>query len=161
MKNDNRLLGARLDELRRTTGAVLDQKGQLDEIDRWLSEGVNWFEQLAWLSENALPSQQMMVRDVRFNATQQGNTIGFLALLQNSTLMPPMVEGFRDLGHIPIRGQSGADTTTRFYTHRVNMTIRLPRNGGTALPAWAVEAPAEDLADPPAEDAEEEEPGQL
>ena len=138
VKRENQRLSNHHEDLRRTTGTVVEQKGQLDEIDRWFLEDVNWFEQLAWLSENALPSQQMMVRDLRFNSEQQGSTIRFIALLQNRALQAQMMERLRDSGRNPNIGILASDTSTRFYSQSGTVTIRLPRPVEPVLPTWAM-----------------------
>jgi len=122
-------------DLQKTSGAVVDQKGQLDALDRWYADNVNWFEQLAWLSHNALPAQEMMVSSLNFNANvaPARPTVGFTALLRDQSLVSPMVEGFRDSGHTPELGLTGADATSRLYPHRAVMTIRLSRDAEPPL----------------------------
>ena len=122
-----RKLNANYTNLTNTYGPVAEQKNQLDAIDKWQAEGVDWFEKLAWLSQNALPARDMMVNSLIFQTTPQSSTIGFTALLRDQSLASPMVEGFRDSRHAPHLGAQGADTTSRLYTHRGTMTITLSK----------------------------------
>ena len=117
-------------ELQKNSGALADQKQQLDALERWHADSVNWFEQLAWLSESALPGQDMMVSGLNFtaNVAPASPTIGFTALLRDQSLLSPMVERFRDSVHTPTLGQTGPDAGgSRLYQHRGVMTIRLSR----------------------------------
>ena len=142
LEKENRELRVQFNNLDRDTREVVAQRGQLDDIDNWLSDGVNWFEQLGWLSQHALPSQQMMVRDLTFTTNQQGvSSMVFRALLQDASLVSPMVEGFRDSGNTPDLGARGPEPNPR-YTHRADMTIHLSRE--TNLPPWTTQTvPAE------------------
>jgi hypothetical protein len=125
-------LTSQFDDLKKTAGTVVKQKAQLDEIDKWLADDINWFEQLGWLSQNALPSQNMMIRDLNFSSSAGGATISFRSLLQNQPLVSSMEEGFRDANHIPQPGQSGPATDSRIYNFYRAMTIRLSKP--TVLP---------------------------
>jgi hypothetical protein len=122
-------LTQKINELQKESGKVVEQKKQLDEIDKWRADDVNWFEQLGWLSQQALPSRNMMIRDLNFSSNPTGgNTIVFTSLLQNASFVSPMEESFRDAGHIPQPGQSGPITgNARLYTFQRSMTIRLPK----------------------------------
>ena len=140
LKKEVRNLSNRFSTMERTVGALSDQKGQLDEIDKWLSESINWFEQLSWLSENALPAQSMMISGLDFSTGQAGSTIRFTALLQNRSLESPMVEGFRDAGHRPQLLQTGpSSASSRLYPHSGVMTIQLPKD--TTVPARTIPSP--------------------
>jgi hypothetical protein len=114
-------------ELRKTAGTVMEQKKQLDEIDKWLADDVNWFKQLGWLSENALSSEDMMIRNLDFASSASGGTIRFVALLRNQSLVASMQERFRNLNHTPQPGRQGTETHAR-YTYTNDMTIRLSNN---------------------------------
>jgi hypothetical protein len=135
LQEENRLLQVQFNNLERDTRAVVYQRGQLDDIDSWLSDGVNWFEQLAWLSQSALPAPQMMIRDLNFSTNQQGvSTIGFVALIEHPSLVSPMVENLRDSGNTPTLGTTGVEPGVSRYNHRGAMTIRLSSEAN--LPSW-------------------------
>ena len=121
------VLQNQFNDLNKTTGALVTQKKQLDAIDAWLADNVNWFEQLEWLSRKALPSQDMMARKLVFNSSS-GGTISFESLLRNQSLLPTMEEGLRDTNHDPrardLRPESGSSR----YDFQCTLTISLSRN---------------------------------
>jgi len=121
-------------DLNKTTGAIVIQKKQLDAIDAWLADHVNWFEQLEWLSRNALPSQDMMARNLVLNSAN-GGTIRFTSLLRNQSMLPTMEEGLRDTNHDPrardLRPESGASQ----YGFQCDLTISLSRDAKAVAPA--------------------------
>jgi hypothetical protein len=124
-----RRLNARFENLKTTVGTVVEQKKQLDEIDKWYADYINWFEQLGWLSERALPAQDMMIRNLDFQSSG-GGTINFISLLRNQSLAPQM-ELLRDQHHVLQAGQSGTETGSSRYTYNVRTTIRLSRDTET------------------------------
>ena len=78
----------------------------------------------------------------------------FIALLQNSSLAEPMVEGFRDTGYSPHAGLMSQEPGPSRYNLRIPTTIRLARN--TTPPAWTVYTPPVATV-PEKEEAEETE----
>ena len=114
--------------LQQASGPLAEQKKQLDDIDKWLADDVNWFEQLAWLSQKALPSQDMMIRDLKLQSPASGGNIEFAALLQNQSLASQMVANFRDTRHTPQPGQQNPNADPRRYTFRSGMSIRLSKD---------------------------------
>jgi hypothetical protein len=117
-------LEQRFSILQKTEGTVVEQKKQLDEVDKWLADDVDWFQQLGWLSEKALPSQDMMIRSLEFASANKG-TIRFTALLRDQSLVSQMEEGFRDSSHVPQPGNINAETGNSRYRSRRDMVIRL------------------------------------
>ena len=126
LDNELRTLNQQFSTLEKTAGAVVEQQKQLDAIDKWLADDVNWFEQLGWLSEKALPAQNMMVSDLRFASTN-GGTIQFSALLQNQNLVAQMEERFRDSTHVPQSGVLSPVSGNARYNYRRDVTIRLSK----------------------------------
>ena len=118
--------------LQKTAGTVVEQKKQLDEIDKWLADDVNWFKQLGWLSENSLPSENMMVRNLDLASTASGGTIRFVALLSDQSLVSRMQERFRDLNHTPQPGRQGTEAHAR-YNYTNDMIIRLSKSAETLV----------------------------
>jgi len=114
-------------ELRKTAGTVVEQKKQLDEIDKWLANNVNWFEQLGWLSERALSSEDMMIRSLDFSSSTSGGTVRFVALLREQSLVARMQEQFQDVNHTLLPGRQGTETHAR-YKLTNDMTIRLSKD---------------------------------
>ncbi|MCL2004662.1 MAG: pilus assembly protein PilM [Planctomycetaceae bacterium] len=129
LKKEVDQLTVKFNDLSRTSSTVVNQQRQLDEIDRWRAGNVNWFEQLAWLSQNALPAEDMMIRDLRFETPPTAGTLGnisFIALLRNQSLVTPMMNGFRDANHIPQPGLISPERgNPQRYLFRSNLTIRL------------------------------------
>ena len=122
-------------DLDRTAGVVVEQKRQLDAIDAWLADNVNWFEQLEWLSRSALPAQDMMVRNLVFNSANRGS-MTFGTLLRNQTLLAAMEEGLRDTNHNPRVSNLRPERGTSRYGFQCTVNISLSRDTeNTASPA--------------------------
>ena len=133
LENDVKKLQSQFNALQKDSGPLADQKKQLDEIDKWLVDDVNWFEQLVWLSQKALSSQNMMIRDLKFQSPTSSGNIEFSVLLLNQSLASQMVTNFRDTTHTPQLGQQGPNTEPRRYTFRSGMNIRLSKDAGTSV----------------------------
>ena len=123
---DVQALQLQFNELNKTAGVVVEQKKQLDAIDAWLADNVNWFEQLEWLSRSALPAQDMMVRNLVFNSANRGS-MNFVTLLRNQTLLAAMEEGLRDTNHDPRVSNLRPETGTSRYGFQCTLTISLSR----------------------------------
>ena len=140
LDNENKFLAAQFANMEKASGPIVENKKQLDEIDKWLADDIDWFEQLAWLSQNALPSQDMMIRELNFaSSPTTGRTVGFLALLRNQSQVSPMVESFRDTNHIPQAGGIGPESGNPRYLYNSRMVIRLSRDAALAAPPALVE----------------------
>ena len=126
LDNELQTLNRQFKTLEETAGTVVEQQKQLDAIDKWLADDINWFEQLGWLSEKALPSQNMMINKLRF-ASSSGGTIHFDSLLQNQNLVAQMEERFRDSTHIPQSGALGSVSGNARYNHSRAMAILLSK----------------------------------
>ena len=120
--------------LNKTAGVVVGQKKQLDAIDLWLADDVNWFEQLEWLSRSALPSQDMMVRNLAFNSANRG-AMNFGAVLRNQSMLVAMEAGLRDTHHDPRVRDPRPETGSARYGFQCNVAISLSQEAGTAPPA--------------------------
>ena len=124
-------LQIRLNDLNPTAGVVVAQQKQLDAIDAWLAEDINWFEQLGWLSQNALPSQDMMVRNLVLSSSNGGSIAG-VSLLRNQSMLGAMEEGLRDTDHDPRARDLRPETGNSRYAFQCSLVISLPKNTGTA-----------------------------
>ena len=133
LQQDIRTLTQQFNELDSTAGVAVGQKRQLDAIDAWLVDNVNWFEQLEWLSRNALPAQDMMVRNLVLNSAS-GGTMSFVALLRDQSMLAEMEERLRDTNHDPRARDLRPETGTSRYGFQSNLTITLPRGGVTPTP---------------------------
>ena len=133
LQEEIRALQRDFNDLNRTAGVVVEQKRHLDAVDAWLADDINWFEQLEWLSRNAMPAQDMMARNLVFSSTN-GGSITFAALLRNQAMLATMEEGLRGTNHDP-RARDLRGGTPR-YGFQANLTITLSRDagGGTATP---------------------------
>ncbi|MDR0327905.1 MAG: pilus assembly protein PilM [Planctomycetaceae bacterium] len=139
LEKDVNKLDQRFKTLQETAGTVVAQKKQLDEIDKWLADDVDWFQQLGWLSEKALPSQDMMIRGLEFSSASKG-TIRFTALLRDPSLVSQMEEGFRDSLHVPQPGNINAEPPGNSrYRSRRDMIIRLSKT--SVLPVRTEKTP--------------------
>ena len=126
LEKEVKILKQQLDTLKNTAGTVVEQKKQLDEIDKWLADDINWFKQLGWLSEKALPSEDMMVRNLNF-LSASGGSIRFASLLRDQNLVSQMEERFRDSSHAPLPGQLSSEPENTRYKSRRDMVIHLSK----------------------------------
>ena len=128
LQENIRILRRDFNDLDRTAGVVVEQKRHLDAIDAWRADDVNWFEQLEWLSRNALPSQDMMARNLVFNSAN-GGTVNFMSLIRDHSMLAAMEEGLRDANHDPrardLRPNTGGPPR---YGFQANLTITLTRD---------------------------------
>ena len=130
---------AEFDKLNKTAGVVVSQKKQVDEIDKWRADKVNWFKQLEWLSRNALPAQDMMAQKLSLNSTN-GGSITFVSLLRDISVLAPMEAGLRDATHDPRAKDPSPEQGNSRYGYKCNMTILLspeanPVTSATSTPA--------------------------
>jgi len=130
VQNDIATLTRKFNELKKTAGTVVEQKKQLDAIDAWYKDNVNWFEQLNWISQNAPSAQDMMVRDLNFSSTN-GGTVTFSALLRDQTVLANMVEQFRDSNHALQAGARGPETGSQ-YNFKCTLSISLSKDAVAA-----------------------------
>jgi hypothetical protein len=126
LERDVEDLKTQFEGLKRTSGAVVEQKKQLDAIDAWLANNVNWFEELGWLSQNTLPGRDMMIRDLSFTSAN-GGSIRFLSLLREQSLLASMEESLRDDKHSPGTGERKQSTHVTQYRFECNVNITLPK----------------------------------
>ena len=124
-------LRVRFNKLNQDNGKVVEQKKQLDAIDAWYKDNVNWFEQLNWMSKNAPTAQDMMARDLVFSATN-GGTVTFTSLLREQTVLASMVDQFRDTDHAIQAGARGPETGNSRYNFRCALTISLSKDAVAA-----------------------------
>ena len=131
VQNEIADLKRKVNELNKTAGKVVDQKKQLDAIDAWYKDNVNWFEQLNWMSQNAPSAADMMVRELEFRAPN-GGTITFKALLRDQPVLASMVDQFRDSSHAIQAGARGPESGNSRYSFRCDMTISLSKDAVAA-----------------------------
>jgi hypothetical protein len=131
LQSEINALKIQFNDLNKTAGTVVEQKKQLDAIDAWLVDNVNWFEQLEWLSRNALSSQDMMIRNLTLSSAS-GGTLIFDSLLRDQSRLPLMEERLRDSAHALQMGQLGPESGNSRYSYRGNVTIRLSKDAVTA-----------------------------
>ncbi|MDR3182950.1 MAG: hypothetical protein LBT89_08555 [Planctomycetaceae bacterium] len=123
LQDDVRKYSRQFNELKATAGTVVEQRTQVDAVDAWLSDKVNWFEQLGWLSEKAPKAENMVVNDLTCTA-QNGRGMSFKALLRDGSVVSAMESGLRDEHHTVKTGERsevpGGDSKYRF---RCNVSV--------------------------------------
>jgi len=130
VKSDIAKLTRTHNELKKTAGDVVEWKKQLDAIDAWYKDNVNWFEQLGWMSKNAPRAEDMMARELMFSSAN-GGTITFVSLLRDQDLLAPMVDQFRDTEHALRTLGRGPNNDPR-YTFRSELSISLSKDAVAA-----------------------------
>jgi predicted Rdx family selenoprotein len=120
-------------------GTVVGQKKQLDAIDAWLVDNVNWFEQLTWLSQQALSSQNMMVSDLTLNSAS-GGTMKFTSLLLDQCMTSTMEERLRDSTQSLRSEATGPAPGNTRYRYRYGATVLLSKEA-VAIDQSAQETP--------------------
>jgi len=131
VESDLKVLRQRHNDLDKVHGTLVGQKQQLDVIDAWYQDNVNWFEQLYWLSQKAPRGQDMMARDLTFNSGS-GGTISFTALLRDQDLISPMAVQFRDADHALRTLGRGPNPNDRQYSFRSELLISLSKDAAAA-----------------------------
>jgi hypothetical protein len=129
LNNNIKELTRQFNELKMTAGTVVEQRKQLDAIDVWLADNVNWFEQLDWLSRCALPSQDMRIKDLEFSSAN-GGTIRFTSHLRDMSVLLSMEEHFRDEHHfLQTLTRNEVNDNSRYH-FRCNLSISLDKKSG-------------------------------
>lgn len=121
-----RTLQNKVNGLQKTSKTVAEQRTQLAEIDRWLADDVNWFEQLVWLSRQAPSAQELVLNELTMTANN-GGTMALKSLLKDSSIVSPMEERLRDEHHDLKTGEKGEVRGNPNYAFRYNLSIVLSR----------------------------------
>ncbi|GHT16507.1 hypothetical protein FACS1894189_0340 [Planctomycetales bacterium] len=128
LEDDVRKLTREFNELKNTAGTIVEQRVQLNAIDAWLADNVDWFAQLDWLSRNAPDAQDMMVSELMFNANN-GGVMTLKSQLRDSSVASPMEEHFRDANHVIKTGERGEAKDNPRYRFRYSFSILMSSSG--------------------------------
>ena len=124
-------LNKKVKSLQSTSAGVAKQRDQLAEIDNWLADNVNWFEQLEWLSRNSPGSRDMILNKLTLTANK-GGSMTLETLVKDSSVFAPMEEKLRDDGHLIKPAEKGEQKGSPFYTYRYNLSIFLTKAAAVA-----------------------------
>ncbi|MDR0520583.1 MAG: hypothetical protein LBH00_01885 [Planctomycetaceae bacterium] len=129
LQSEVRELSKQSAELEQKAGGIAAQQKQLDAVETWLADKIDWFEQLDWLSTHALPAQDMMITDFVISAAN-GGSMKFTALLRDSSVLAAAEMKLRDESHKlevkNMRELADIRGNTR-YRFQCNMTISLQK----------------------------------
>jgi hypothetical protein len=128
LEDDVKKLTREFNELKNTAGIVVEQRVQLNAIDAWLADNVDWFAQLDWLSRNAPSAQDMIVNELTFNANN-GGVMTLKSQLRDSSIASPMEEHFRDASHAIKTGERGEVKDNPRYRFRYSFSILMSNSG--------------------------------
>ncbi|MGL4595571.1 MAG: hypothetical protein ACRCUY_12675 [Thermoguttaceae bacterium] len=124
LTEDVRFLGNKLKTLKESAAILAEQRTQLNEIDKWLVDQVNWFDQLDWLSQRVPSAEEMVLKRLTLSANNRGS-LSLEALLKNSSGVAPMDKNLRDELHELKTGPKGEDRSDPFYGFRYHLVIAL------------------------------------
>ena len=113
-------------QLRPKAPGVIEQRNQLADIEKWLADDVNWFEQLEWLSRNVPGSREMILNDLTLSANS-GGTMTLKTHVRDSSVFAPMEEKLRDDGHLVRPGEKGEQRGASQYGYRYDLSIALTK----------------------------------
>lgn len=132
LENDIRQLGKEVAELKKEEVSVKKQREQLQAIDTWASDQVNWFEQLDWFSSHLPPSQNVILTSLLLRGTG-GGAIELKGLARSAEELPQIEERLWDATHRVRSGEKGEEKGNSQYAFRFDLTVLItPR--GEAIP---------------------------
>ncbi|MDR3232661.1 MAG: hypothetical protein LBT46_03170 [Planctomycetaceae bacterium] len=124
LQDEVRNLSREFNELKTTAGTVVEERTQVDAVEAWLGDKVNWFEQLGWLSKQAPKAENMMVNELTCSA-QSGGGMSFKAQLLDGTVLSAMESGFRDDKHTVKTGERGDIPVSGDNRYRFRCTVSI------------------------------------
>ncbi|MDR2169768.1 MAG: hypothetical protein LBP59_06475 [Planctomycetaceae bacterium] len=148
--NTNRALSAKRNELEQKSKAIVPLRLQLQAIESWHDDKIDWFEQLGWLSRNAPEAKDMMLKTLTLDATSK--SMSFTSLLRNSSIVSPMEEKFRSDNHDVKTGDKSEIRDNKYYRYQVTLGVFLTKSEWNLAPVAeepVVETQNKDL--PPAD----------
>ncbi|MDR2115191.1 MAG: hypothetical protein LBP87_02300 [Planctomycetaceae bacterium] len=125
-------LTVKLNTLKKTAGTVTEQRNQLNAIDTWFADNVDWFEQLDWLSRKMPKSQEMILTELTFSANN-GGSMNLRSLLKDFSVVSPMEEQLRDDKHVIKPGEKGTSSGNSQYGFRYDLSIFLSKESADAF----------------------------
>ncbi|MDR0608563.1 MAG: pilus assembly protein PilM [Planctomycetaceae bacterium] len=132
LTNEVRTLKAKFNTLKNTAGTVTEQQNQLNAIDAWLADNVDWFEQLDWLSRKMPGAQEMILTELTFSANN-GGSMNLRSLLKDFSVVSPMEEQLRDEKHVIKPGEKGTSSGNPQYGFRYDLSVFLSKKSADAF----------------------------
>ncbi|MDR3197837.1 MAG: hypothetical protein LBU34_08230 [Planctomycetaceae bacterium] len=132
LTNEVKTLTAKLNTLKKTAGTVTEQRNQLNAIDAWLADNVDWFEQLDWLSRKMPEAQEMILTELTFSANN-GGSMNLRSLLKDFSVVSPMEEQLRDAEHVIKPGEKGTGSGNPQYGFRYDLSVFLSKESADAF----------------------------
>ena len=115
-------------ELVKATARHDQLEAQIKEITKWKQNGeVNWLEQLEWLSNNMLRSQDVIVTGSLSLSAPVNNTtstIRFYANTRGQAIVPQLENSLRDDTH-KVLSPKLTPSQDRTYTHTADITVQI------------------------------------
>ncbi len=148
LKKEVQNLNNRLEALKRQIEPFRARKAQLDALENWQKDKVNWFEELDWLARNAPDARDMMVTNMPISAANGGG-MTLDTLLRDSSVVTKIDETLSDAQHLLQAGELRENTSASSpYRYSYNFSIRLGSHAatGTGEPAGPV---ADPVPEPP------------
>ncbi|MDR1052789.1 MAG: hypothetical protein LBL39_01285 [Planctomycetaceae bacterium] len=126
---NNKTLSDKKYQLEQTAKSVAPSRLQLQEIEDWHDDKIDWFEQLGWLSRNAPKSQDMMLTTLTLDAPQKKSgskvLMNFTAVVRDSSIVSPMEENFRTENHDVRTGDKSETRDNSQYRYQVVLGVYL------------------------------------
>jgi hypothetical protein len=132
LTSEVKTLTAKLNTLKKTAGTVTEQRNQLNAIDAWIADNVDWFEQLDWLSRKMPAAQEMILTELTF-AANNGGSMNLRSLLKDFAVVSPMEEQLRDEKHVIKPGEKGTSSGNPQYGFRYDLSIFLSKESADAF----------------------------
>ncbi|MDR1925343.1 MAG: hypothetical protein LBQ66_13315 [Planctomycetaceae bacterium] len=120
-------------KLEQTAKKIAPLRTQLNAIESWQTDKINWFEQLGWLSRNAPEPRDMMITNLTLNASQ-GGSMTFTSLVRNSAIVAPMEEKLRSDNHDVKTGEKSETKGTPLYNYQVKLSVYLMKSDWNLAP---------------------------
>ncbi|MDR1291268.1 MAG: hypothetical protein LBK06_08705 [Planctomycetaceae bacterium] len=132
---NNKALSNKEYQLKQTAKSVAPSRLQLQEIEDWHDDKIDWFEQLGWLSRNAPKSQDMMLTALTLAAPKKKSgskvLMDLTAVVRDSSIVPPMEENFRTENHDVRTGDKSEMHDNSQYRYQVILGIYLKEPDST------------------------------
>jgi hypothetical protein len=132
LTSEVKTLTTKLNALKKTAETVTEQRNQLNAIDTWLADNVDWFEQLDWLSRKMPSAQEMILTELTFSANN-GGSMNLRSLLKDFSVVSPMEEQLRDDKHVIKPGEKGTSSGNPQYGFRYDLSIFLSKKSADAF----------------------------
>jgi hypothetical protein len=126
LTNEVKTLTKKFNTLQQTAVTVTEQRNQLNAIDAWIADNIDWFEQLDWLSRKMPEAQKMILTELTFSANN-GGAMNLKSLLKDFSIVSPMEEQLRDEKHVIKPGEKGTSSGNSQYGFRYDLSIFLSK----------------------------------